>query len=112
MNALRTVLKEVQSGKTDFRPASTDEKDMEDFQAIAKLLVYAKDEGPLETRLPHKEGESAHGWYDIVVVRGGLSHKGEMLLAQPDTGSKWYDFLQLKPGIFGINYDLKAAWQR
>lgn len=112
MNALRSVLEEVRSGTTTFRPVSMDQKNMEEFQPIAKLLVYAMEEGLLENCVPHKESGTSHSWYDLVMVLGGLSHRGEMLLAKPDEDSSWYDFLQLKPGAFGVNYDLKAAWER
>ena len=55
---------------------------MWDFQHIAKVLEHANREGLLEGYSPHQETGSGNHWYDLVRVKGGLSHKGE---------SRWHD---------------------
>jgi hypothetical protein len=115
MDTLREVLKEIQSGTTNFRPASNDEKDMLDFQPIAKILAYAHDAGLLDNCVPHKENVTGHHWYDSVLVLGGLSHKGEMFLAKPtggDAEASLEEIIQLKPSVYGISVNLKALWKR
>lgn len=114
MDTLRSVLEEIQAGTTVFRPAGTSERDMWDFQPIAKMLEYAQDEGLLANCVAHRESDSAHGWYDLILVRGGLSYKGERFLADErrDTDKKLAEIIQLKPTIYGIGVDLKAIWER
>lgn len=114
MTILRSLLEEIKAGTSTFKPASGEEADMWDFQPIAKILDYASSEGLLESFLPHKESETGNGWYDLVLVRGGLSHKGEMFLANPSTEAekKIESIIQLKPSIYGIGIDLNALWRR
>ena len=114
MDTLREILQEIKKGTTAFEPASSADSDMEDFQAIAKTLIFADDEGLLEKCIPHKESMTSHGWYDLVLVNGGLSYKGEKFLAQVNDGANEPDdeIIQLKPTIYGIGIDLKAAWKR
>lgn len=87
---------------------------MWDFQPIAKILDYANNEGLLEDFLPHKESQSGNGWYDLVLVNGGLSYEGEMFLTKPSAESekKIESIIQLKPSIYGIGIDLNALWKR
>lgn len=114
-STLESVLQEVRSGTSSFAPASNSEEDMRDFQPIAKILVYAQQEGLLEKCIPHKESGTGSDWYDLVVVRGGLSYKGEKLLSEPPAAAadqKLSDIIQLKPSVYGIGIDLKALWLR
>jgi hypothetical protein len=83
MDTLRSVLKKIQDGMTHFEPTSNDEKDMRDFQTIAKVLMRAHDQGLLESCVPHKESATGNRWYDSVLVSGGLSYKGEKFLTEP-----------------------------
>ena len=114
MTTLRSLLEEIKVGTTTFKPASEMETDMWDFQPIAKLLDYANSEGLLESYLPHKESETGNHWYDLVLVRGVLSHKGETFLANPsnEAEKKAESIIQLKPSIYGIGIDLNALWKR
>jgi len=115
MGTLISILEEIRSGVTSFEPISNSESDMRDFQPIAKILVHAHKEGLLESCIPHKESQTAHGWYDLVLVRGGLSYKGEMFLTKPPStvdDNKLSEIVQLKPSIYGIGIDLKALWKR
>ncbi len=114
MTTLRSLLEEIKSGVLAFKPVSEKEADMWDFQPIAKALEYANSEGFLEGYLPHKESTSGNRWYDMVLVEGGLSHKGEMFLANPnpEVEEKMESIIQLKPNIYGIGIDLNALWKR
>lgn len=115
MNTLRSVLREVKSGTTNFAPASDNKQDMWDFQPIAKILIYAHQNNYVENCISHKESETSHGWYDLVIVRGGLTYEGEMFLATPEEGkpeAKLEEIVQLNPNIYGIGVNLKAVWQR
>lgn len=114
MDTLRSILEEIKSGTKAFEPASSKDADMWDFQPIAKILVYAHNEGFLESCLPHKESRTGNDWYDLVLVQGGLSYKGEMFLMKPsaDVEKKIEDIIQLKPSIYGVGIDLKALWKR
>ena len=114
MDMLREILQEVKDGITTFEPASNAEPDMQDFQAIAKTLIFADAEDLLEKCIPHKESQTSHGWYDLVLVDGGLSYKGEKFMAKADGGTNEQEeeIIQLKPNIYGIGVDLKAAWKR
>jgi hypothetical protein len=114
MTILRSLLQEIKSGILTFKPLSTKEADMWDFQPIAKVLEYANSEGLLESYLPHKESSSGNRWYDLVQVKGGLSHKGEMFLAnpKPEIEEKMETIIHLKPSIYGIGIDLNALWKR
>ncbi|WKV91440.1 hypothetical protein [Halomonas sp. HAL1] len=89
---------------------------MWDFQPIAKILVYAHRNNFLESCVPHKESDSPHGWYDLVIVRGGLTYEGEMFLAKPGEAEKTEknleEIIQLSPNIYGIGVNLRALWQR
>ena len=114
-STLESVLLEVRSGTSNFAPASNSEEDMRDFQPIAKILVYAQQEGLLEKCIPHKVSGTGNDWYDLVMVRAGLSYKGEKLLSEPSAvaaDQKLGDIIQLKPSVYGIGIDLKALWLR
>lgn len=88
MNTLNEVLKEIQKGRTKFDPMSQSEADMRDFQSLAKALIHAHHEGLLEDFLPHKNTETSHNWYDLIIVKGGLSYKGEQYLMEFDNKNR------------------------
>lgn len=119
------------AGKSKFLPTSTAEADMRDFQEIAKFLLHAQQEGFLEKCVQHKESQTGNDWYDLIMVVGGLSYKGEMFLRQPvqtnttqdidaifqqqvpaNTDQDINDIFQLKPNIYGFGIDLNALWKR
>lgn len=115
MNTLVSVLEEIRSGKITFRPKGDRESDMRDFQPIAKLLIYAHQEGMITSCTPHQEKQSSHSWYDCVIVQRGLSHKGDMFLASPPSTpdeKELNEIVQIKPNIYGVGIDLKALWKR
>ena len=41
MDLVETLLREIDQGKKSFKPISTKESNMEDFQSIAKALIHA-----------------------------------------------------------------------
>lgn len=114
MTILKSVLEEIKSGTTIFEPASEKEADMWDFQPIAKILDYANSEGLLKNYLPHKDSQTGNDWYDSILVKGGLSYKGETFLTNPseEVGKKIENIIQLKPSIYGIGIDLNVLWKR
>lgn len=88
---------------------------MWDFQPIAKILVHAHKKNYLESCIHHKESDTRHGWYDLVIVLGGLSREGEIFLAAPEsdeTEDNLEKIIQLKPSIYGVSVDLNALWRR
>jgi hypothetical protein len=118
MRELEVVLEEIRAGKKSFQPATRADQDMRDFQPIAKMLVYAHREQLLESCVPHKESETGHDYYDLVVVPGGLSYKGELYLAETppksveSAGTDAPEIFAIRPTFWGISIDLKALWRR
>lgn len=114
MDILRTALQEIADGTTVFKPKSSGNQDMQDFQPIAKVLAYADRQGLLETFVPHKESSTGNRWYDLVMVSGGLSFEGEQFLAAPAASSEpnLEQIIQLKPSIYGVGVDLRALWRK
>jgi hypothetical protein len=80
MDAITAILEEIHPGKTSFLPVSAAEPDMIAFQALAKTLVFANEQGYLDGFLPHRESSTEHGWYDCVVIEKGLSYQGKAFL--------------------------------
>ena len=76
MDLIEKLLIEISKDKKVFEPASNNKSDIEDFQSVAKALVFAHQEKLIEDILPHKESESGNDWYTIVVIQSGLSYKG------------------------------------
>jgi len=106
---------EVRAGKTRFSPAPNDPDGLAQFQATAKALVFAKSEGFIESCFPHQTAQSGEWLYDLVVVSGGLSHKGEEFLSsagQSHQAKPHEDILELKPNFMGFGINLNAAWRR
>jgi TIR domain len=80
MDTIKQILAEIKKGKKKFLPASNSKEDMEDFQAIAKLLIGADKEGLLDNIKVHQESRTTNSWYDLIFVQNGLSHAGELYL--------------------------------
>ncbi len=114
MDSLKEMLQEIQKGRTEFIPKGQSVEDMQDFQPIAKMLLYANNEGFLESYLDHKESETAHNFYDFILVKGGLSYQGELYLndAKNESTKSPEEIIQIKPNFFGISVDIKAFWKR
>lgn len=114
MDILRAILQEVLDGTTVFKPKSSSEQDMQEFQPIAKVLAYADRQGFLEHYVPHKESSTGNMWYDLVMVSGGLSYEGEQFLATPASGAEadLEQIIHLNPSIYGVGVDLWALWHK
>lgn len=114
MSFLEDILKEVNTARSSFKPISPKSDDMEEFQLIAKALIYANDEGYFDSFIPHRESETGYGWYDLIIVSNGLSHKGHKYLSNTndELEIEFMDAIQLKPSAFGVTVDLKVLWQK
>lgn len=90
MQLLRETLERVRAGETNFEPASTSEKDIEDFQKVANRLLEAKNQGLLHDVKIMKESSSGKLYFRVALVLGGLTFQGEKFLEeQPSiTGQK------------------------
>lgn len=109
MNVFQEILQEIQEGRTTFNPISESLIEMKKFQPIAKILLFANEEGLLEGYFTHKESETAYNFYDFVLVKGGLSHHGKLYLENIKNTD---NIIQLKPSVYGIEIDLIALWNR
>ncbi len=116
MDAIRQLLTEIKEGKSSFRPYSDSKEHMVDFQSVAKLLIYADQQGWLNSLKVHMGSRTANSWYDLVVVQGGLSYKGEQYLINPPVVSSTSseaqeDIIELKPNFMGLGINLNALWR-
>jgi hypothetical protein len=84
VSAIREILQEIKSGKKSFAPRSLSEPDMVEFQSIAKALAHANDKGYLDGFSAHHESSTPNNWYDLVIVKNGLSYAGETFLIDSD----------------------------
>lgn len=79
---LHEVLRKIHSGVKSFEPDSSSSDDIKNFQSLAKTIVHAHSLGYIEQMIPRKEHYSGNGYYAVILVRGGLTYKGEQLLQQ------------------------------
>lgn len=77
---LHEVLRKIQAGKKSFGPDSSSLDDLEKFQSIAKIAVYAYNQGYIEKVITRKESMSGSGYYAAILVSGGLTYEGERVL--------------------------------
>lgn len=116
MDAIKHLLTEIKKGRKAFKPASDSKEEMEDFQSVAKLLIYADKEGWLNSKKVHQESRTANNWYDLVLVQNGLSHKGEKYLENGPTvnstsSENQEDIIELKPNFIRLGINLNALWR-
>ena len=116
MDAIRQLLTEIKEGKSSFRPDGDSKDHMTDFQSVAKMLIYAEQEGWLNSIKVHKESMTANNWYDLIIVQGGLSYKGEQYLTNPpaangSSSDSQEDIIELKPNFMGLGINLNALWR-
>jgi hypothetical protein len=105
MDRLREVLALIDSGKSSFRPESQSDNNLRAFQSVAKTLIYAKNEGLIEELIPHKESRTGHSWYDLIILRGGLTYKGEQLLNSNETITLPKESIIIKELIVGDKFE-------
>lgn len=112
MDSFLDLLKLIQSGQRSFMPCSDREEDMKEFQSVAKMIVYAKEENLLDSCSIHRESRTGNKWYDSVLVNG-LSFRGEQFLssaqASAESTTSFTDALILQPNFAGIGIDLKVV---
>lgn len=109
---LRALLEAIRSGKREFRPTA-EPVDIEAFQGIAKVFVFAAEQGYLDKPVWHQESQSGHSWYDLVVATNGLSFKGEQFLASPEpqVALQQEEIIEIRPNICGLGLNLRALWR-
>jgi hypothetical protein len=113
MVILKEILQEINNGKKLFKPQSATDEDFINFQPIAKVLVFANDEGYLDGFQFHKESQTGNRWYDLIMI-DGLSHKGESFLVSSNREAeiKLIDAIEFKPNFYGVRVDLKTIWKK
>lgn len=79
---LHEILRKIHSGVRSFQPDSSSPEDIINFQRIAKSIVHAHSQGYLDQIIPRREHHTGNGYYAVILVRGGLSFKGEHILQQ------------------------------
>lgn len=79
---MHEVLRKINSGVTSFSPTSSSTDDIKNFQSLAKTIVHAHSLGYIEQMIPRKEHHSGNGYYAVMLVRGGLTYKGELQLQE------------------------------
>ncbi|QBG48453.1 hypothetical protein EGM51_13995 [Verrucomicrobia bacterium S94] len=120
MNAIELILREISNGRKSFIPVDSTQESMEDFQSIAKLLIYCEKQSWLDSIKPKKESRSGNDWYETVPVLGDLTYEGEQYLeslASKNTNSEnspKEDIIELKPNFMGIGINLNALirWRK
>jgi hypothetical protein len=114
------ILEQIQGGKDDFRPEGNTREDLENFQPTAKAIMYAHRKGYLEDCHPIFENVTTKRFYAAVLLRGGLSHEGEMHLnnynEQPQSNTvkskPVEDIVEIKPNFYGIGINFNAVWRK
>ena len=116
MTLLADVLIAVRSGKLNFSPESDSEEALREFQLPARALVYAEEEKLLGHLVAHKNALHGELLYDLIVVVEGMTHRGEMFLAEPESQSQkerqLEEILELRPNFMGLGINIRALWRK
>ncbi|HCF9254930.1 TPA: abortive infection family protein [Pseudomonas aeruginosa] len=109
---LHEVLRKINSGVTSFKPESFSPEDLKKFQPFAKAIVHAHALGYIEKMIPHREYHSGAEHYDIILVRGGLTHEGVLQLqvfsGQPTPADEI--LTNLLEGI--SSHSIRESWEK
>lgn len=81
---LRKVLALIHAGQSSFEPRDKSDEALKEFQFVAKCLIYAKQEELIDTLIPHQNKQTEQWLYDLFILRGGLTYKGEQFLKEND----------------------------
>ena len=73
LDIIKQILTEIKKGMKSYKPTSNSESDMEDFQSVAKILVYADQQDWFDSFITHRESR-ANRRYDLILVQTGLSY--------------------------------------
>lgn len=109
----REVLRRVRIGQSTFKPEEeNDEASLAKFQRLAKALIHAHQTGLIDDCMAIKDSRRGQLLYRTVLVRGGLTHIGEELLAEYDDADAPSDN-DVWAGIEKLSSDsVRQVWQR
>ncbi len=77
---LHKVLREIKSGVSLFEPGKDADGDMDKFQAIAKAVVHADQQGYIQNIKSSVGSMRGQKMYEKVFIIGGLTFEGEKFL--------------------------------
>ena len=111
MELLRNILEQVQGGKTHFLPQAESQEDLASFQSVAAALKQANTLGYLSAVFRESRMRDSYGFVLEAIVNGPLSYEGLQYLSTPPPAPQPRDpdIFQLKPSLYGIGIDLRAA---
>lgn len=98
MSELTDILKRVKNGESSFKPTDGSPEALRQFQPIGKALAHANREGLLERCEFSKDSIDGDLYYNLAIVIGDLSFKGEEYLRQETTLKGW--LLKRSPSVF------------
>ena len=112
MDLIREALEQVRNGKTRFAPEAETVEGLKSFQEVAAALKSASNSGYINATFIQSRMRDTYGYTLEAIVSGPLTHEGLQYLAQAaDTNlAKDSDIIQLKPNIYGLGIDLRAAY--
>lgn len=107
MSDLTDILKRVKGGESSFKPDDHSPESLHRFQSIGKALAHASREGLLEHCEFSKDSMDGDLYYNMAIVIGGLSFKGDEYLRQETTLKGW--LLKRSPSIFQWVFGIVAG---
>ena len=112
VDLIREALKQVRNGKTRFAPETETAEGLRSFQEVAAALKSASNSGYIHATFIESGKRGTHGYTLEAIVSGSLTHEGLQYLAPVADVSlaKASDIIQLKPNIYGLGIDLRAAY--
>lgn len=82
MELLKSVLREISEGKRDYAPIGESSREVEDFQPVAKCLVYANENNLIQGMVAQQSMRRVdYGSYTRILLKGGLTLEGDRYLA-------------------------------
>lgn len=116
MELMREVLQKIKSGKMHFQPHSTSAEALQEFQPIAQRIESAARRGWIhDAKIERSRARATYNLAKQVIAVGPLTLEGEKFLAETQSPSVApqaipKEIFQLKPSIYGLGVDLKAAY--
>lgn len=81
MELTKSILKEISTGKSEFKPDDNSEEPIKEFQKIAKRIKFAYDQNLIkDARFQKSHQRNTHGMYIMVLISGGLTFEGEQYI--------------------------------
>ncbi|MFM7384310.1 MAG: hypothetical protein ACKO1W_14850, partial [Microcystaceae cyanobacterium] len=81
MDKLREILALIHSGQNSFSAEDESYEALKAFQSTARCLIYAENKGLIYGLVPHPNTKNEHHWFDLFLLRGGLTYEGEQFLS-------------------------------